>query len=66
MGFILKIVIDFWRYSRRTRIGWSLDTLQTILNLSTDDISNMRWRAQAWAVHRFSEEEFEIGCCQSE
>ena len=41
------------------------DALQTILTLSPDDESHMRWRARAWAVQRFSEEEFEKGWNQS-
>ena len=39
--------------------------LQTVLTLSHDDESYMRWRARAWAVQRFSEEEFEKGWNQS-
>jgi len=41
------------------------DALQTVLTLSPDDESYMRWRARAWAVQRFSEEEFEKGWNQS-
>jgi hypothetical protein len=37
------------------------EALQTVLTLSPDDESYMRWRARAWAVQRFSEEEFEKG-----
>ena len=42
-----------------------VDALQTVLTLSSDDESYMRWRARAWAVQRFSEEEFEKGWNQS-
>jgi len=41
------------------------EALQTVLTLSPDDELSMRWRARAWAVQRFSEEEFEKGWNQS-
>ena len=41
------------------------DAIQTVLTLSPYDESCMRWRARAWAVQRFSEEEFEKGWNQS-
>lgn len=38
------------------------EALETILSLSPDDeLYMLRWRARAWAVQRFSEEEFEKG-----
>ena len=36
-------------------------TLQTVSTLSTEEEFYTRWRARAWAVQRFSEEEFEKG-----
>ncbi|PPR02779.1 hypothetical protein CVT26_009431 [Gymnopilus dilepis] len=41
------------------------EAFQTILTLSPDEEASMRWRARAWAVQRFSEEEFERGWNQS-
>ena len=41
------------------------DALQTVLTLSPDDELCIRWRARAWGVQRFSEEEFEKGWNQS-
>lgn len=41
------------------------DAFQTILSLSPEEEASMRWRARAWAVQRFSEEEFERGWNQS-
>lgn len=42
-----------------------VEALQTVLTLSSDDELYTRWRARAWAVQRFSEEEFEKGWNQS-
>ncbi|KAF9478207.1 mannosyltransferase [Pholiota conissans] len=39
--------------------------LHTVLSLPTEEELAMRWRARAWAVQRFSEEEFERGWNQS-
>jgi len=39
--------------------------MQTVLTLSSEEELAMRWRARAWAVQRFSEEEFERGWNQS-
>jgi len=39
--------------------------MHTVLSLSQEEELAMRWRARAWAVQRFSEEEFERGWNQS-
>jgi len=41
------------------------EAFQTVLSLSPEEEAAMRWRARAWAVQRFSEEEFERGWNQS-
>ncbi|KAF8877139.1 mannosyltransferase [Gymnopilus junonius] len=41
------------------------NAFQTVLSLSPEEEAAMRWRARAWAVQRFSEEEFERGWNQS-
>jgi alpha-1,2-mannosyltransferase len=41
------------------------EAMQAILTLSSEEELAMRWRARAWAVQRFSEEEFERGWNQS-
>ncbi|KAF8955260.1 mannosyltransferase [Flammula alnicola] len=41
------------------------DAMQTVLALSPEEEMALRWRARAWAVQRFSEEEFERGWNQS-
>ncbi|KAF8158434.1 mannosyltransferase [Crassisporium funariophilum] len=42
------------------------DALQAVLSLSTEEEMGMRWRARAWAVQQFSEEEFERGWNRSQ
>ncbi|KAF9568744.1 mannosyltransferase [Agrocybe pediades] len=39
--------------------------METVLSLSPEEELAMRWRARAWAVQRFSEEEFERGWTES-
>ena len=41
------------------------EAMQAALTLSPEDELAIRWRARAWAVQRFSEEEFERGWNQS-
>ncbi|KAH9480376.1 GDP-Man:Man(3)GlcNAc(2)-PP-Dol alpha-1,2-mannosyltransferase [Psilocybe cubensis] len=41
------------------------DAMHTVLSLNPEEESGMRWRARAWAVQRFSEEEFERGWNES-
>ncbi|KAF8194196.1 mannosyltransferase [Pholiota molesta] len=41
------------------------EALHTVLSLPNEEELAMRWRARAWAVQRFSEEEFERGWNQS-
>ncbi|KAF8817058.1 mannosyltransferase [Phlegmacium glaucopus] len=67
-GPLKDIIVPF----NGERTGFHAETIEgfagalhNALTLSPDDEFHMRWRARAWAVQRFSEEEFEKGWDQS-
>ena len=74
-GWLPGVLLDAFRSLLTafvTSIGFHARTAQEFaeamhaaLTLSPEDEHAIRWRARAWAVQRFSEEEFERGWNQS-